>query len=127
MIDGMATAVESRSVQQSAEFLDDNYSDERHPSRRAAVQSLLLYLRGHSNIHLFTHIRSITVDAAGDRANAVVMVATAGVPVESVDVLISVKADLYRFDIEAIRIDDVWRIAKARWQRADLSDLTSSD
>ncbi len=126
-IDGMAEAVEARSVQRSADYLHDDYSDQWHPNRRAAVQSLFGYLRGHSDIHLFTLVRSIDVSEPGDSATAIVFVATAGVPVESLDALVSIKADLYRFDIEVVPADEHWQVAKARWARADISDLTGID
>ena len=41
-----------------------------------------------------------------------------GVPMDSVETAVSVKADLYRFDVQLLQADDAWSITGARWQRA---------
>jgi hypothetical protein len=118
LIDGMELAVESGSVKSAAEWLHNDYADRWHPDRRAAVRSLFGYLRRHDDIHLLTVIRSITVTPAQDTANAVVYLAMSGTPVESPETLISVKADLYRFDLELAVVDGDWRVLSAHWAPA---------
>ena len=124
LIDAMEHAVESGSVESAAELLHTEYSDSWHPDRRAAVRSLFGYLRRHDNIHLFTVIQSITVTPAQDTADAVVYVGMGGTPVESLETLIAVKADLYRFDVRLAAVDGDWRVRSARWARATEAAFT---
>jgi len=104
-------------------FFHARYSDPWHKSRRAATATLIRLMLRHRGVHLFTVIRSVELDAAQDAASAVVYAAMTGVPVESVDALISLKADLYRFDIELVDEDGTWQITASRWQRVDPSVL----
>ncbi len=124
LIDAMEQAVEAGSVKEAAGLLHSDYSDRWHPDRRAAARSLFGYLRRHDNIHLFTLIRSITVTPSQDAADAVVYVAMSGMPVESVETLLSVKADLYRFDVSLAKLDRDWRVRSARWERATEAAFT---
>ncbi|MDJ0741304.1 MAG: hypothetical protein QNJ91_16435 [Gammaproteobacteria bacterium] len=117
LVADMEAAVEDGSVTAAGELLHTEYADEWHPNRRAAVRSLFGYLRRHKDIHLFTVVRSVDVAADGRSADAVVYVAMTGVPVQSVETLLSVNADLFRFDIVLAQSDDAWRARRARWQR----------
>ena len=118
LIDAMEQAVESGSVKDATGLLHSDYSDRWHPDRRAAARSLFGYLRRHDNIHLFTLIKSIVVTPSQDAADAVVYVAMSGTPVDSIEALVSVKADLYRFDVSLATLDGDWRVRSARWERA---------
>ena len=124
LIGAMEQAVESGSVKSAAELLHADYSDQWHPDRRAASRSLFGYLRRHDNIHLFTLIKSIAMTPAQDAADAVVYVAMSGMPVESVETLMSVKADLYRFDVNLATVDGDWLVRSARWTRATEAAFT---
>ncbi len=123
LVDAMEQAVEAGSISDAAEFIDTDYRDARHRSKREAVATLFAYMRRHRQIHLFTVIREVRVDANQTTAATTVYVAMSGRPIESVESLVSVKADLYRFDIELALRDDDWRVTGGKWQRADLSVL----
>lgn len=123
-IDGLVAAVETGSVREVAAFLHPEYRDEWHPNRAAAVRSLLGYLRRHSSIHLFTLVKSLDIAQDHGRAETAVYVAMTGVPAESVETLVALRADLYRFDVGWKKaVDGGWQITTARWVRADLSVL----
>lgn len=116
----LVRAVEEGSAGRAAESLHPQYRDERHAGRAAATRSLLAYLRRHRGIHLFTLVRDLVPAPDGGAAEAVVYVAMTGIPVDSVETLISLKADLYRFDIELLPVEEGdWLISRARWRRAD--------
>lgn len=116
-------AVEDGEPRRAGEVLDPSYRDVRHSDRRGAVASLFWYTRQNHNIHLFTVVSDITVDAVSGTARTDVFVAMAGVPVESVEALVSIRADLYRFDVDWRNVDGTWRVVSSRWQRADMSAL----
>ncbi|MCP5316087.1 MAG: hypothetical protein H6955_21205 [Chromatiaceae bacterium] len=123
LVDGVEVAVESGSVRDAAVFLHDDYQDRFHPNRPAAMRSLLGYLHRHRDIHLLTVVRTIDVAPDGEHADAVVYVAMTGTPVESVETLIALKADAYRFDLQLARQDDEWRVRSAQWRRVAVDTL----
>ena len=105
------------------EALVETYTDNRHPNRAAAIQSLRAYLRYYGSLHLFSVVRSIDLDPAGNRAGAVVFVALTAVPVESVGQLVSVKADAFRFDVQLVFDEDRWQVAASEWRRIGSDDF----
>ena len=116
-------AVEDGSVEGVAQFVHAGYHDRRHRSKDAAMRTLFGYVGRHRNIHLFQLIKDIELAPAGESASAVVYLAMTGVRVDSVQALIALKADLYRFDLELVASDGEWLISGADWRRADLTAL----
>lgn len=108
-------AVESATLRDAAELVADDYRDDHHGNKAAAMRSLFAFTRHQRALHLFTLIDSIDVD--GEFAAAVVHAAVTRVPVESREALVSLNADLYRFDIALSAADGDWLIQTARWQR----------
>lgn len=123
VVAAMETAVEGGSMQQAAELLDSQYKDRWHTNRAMAIRSLLGLTRRHSNIHLFSVIKAVEVLPQGDAASALVYVAMTGIPVESIDALVSLKADLFRFEIQLKEADGEWRIVSSEWERVDPGSL----
>lgn len=119
LIGQIEQAIESRSVREAVDYLHADYSDPRHANRRAAGASLFGLVQRHRSIHLFSLIKTVTPAADQASAQAVVYVAMNGVPVESIDALISLKADLYRFELGLVEQDGEWRVMRSRWERVD--------
>ena len=119
LIEAMQHAVEAGSAQQSADFLHPDYTDPWHDSRRAALRSLFGVMRRHRDINLFTLVKVVELTPRQDRASAVVFVAMTGIPVQSMDALLSLQADLYRFELELAEEKGEWRILNSRWERVD--------
>jgi hypothetical protein len=122
-IEAIATAVEAGKMKPVGENIADDYRDNRHRDKRSALATLYWYLRQHRNIHLFTLVRSLQLDDSGQTARSVVMVAMAGVPIASRASLVSLNADLYRFDVTWRYEEGHWRIAGSEWQRSTLADF----
>lgn len=125
LIESMELALESGSVTDAAQWIAANYADSYHPNKRAVVRSLFGYTRRHRNIHLFTRIQQIEVEADRSVANAVVQVAMTAQPVDSVERLVALKADLYRFEVDFAwdEAEERWLIGHSRWKRANLAAL----
>jgi hypothetical protein len=123
VIDAIEQAAETRSLDGVAEHVADDYSDTWHDSRRAALRSLLVYFQGHQNIHLLTRISDIRLSDDQSSALVTVYVGMAGRPVESAEALLTVNAELYRFDVELQRDGDSYRVMTARWRRASVEDF----
>ena len=111
--------VESRDLTALRDCLAVDYRDTHHADRRAAVQSVLAYRLRHRVVYLFTHFGPIEASGDASTARSTVYVAMTGVPVESLQALISLQADLYRFDLDWRVEDDDYRITRAEWQRVD--------
>ena len=123
-IAAVVKAVEQGESREAGDLLHPDYRDDRHPDKRSALASLFWYTRQHRNIHLFTLVHDVEIDEGAGEARTTVLVAMAGVPLESVETVISVRADLYRFDVDwRLEVDD-WLVSSSRWQRADLSSLS---
>ena len=122
-IEAIASAMEAGEVKQVGENIADDYRDNRHPDKRSAIATLFWYLRQHRSIHLFTLVRSLQLDDSDQTARSVVMVAMAGMPIVSRDSLVSLSADLYRFDVTWRYEAGHWRVTGSQWQRATLDDF----
>jgi hypothetical protein len=116
-------AVEARSLKQAAAYISPDYRDGRGYDRRADTRLLLGYLHRHRNIHLLTRISELQLAADGGSAVVQLYVAMTGVPVESMESLVNIHADLYRFDLQFKVGDEGWQVTRATWQRATSDDL----
>jgi hypothetical protein len=116
-------AVEERALQRVTAILSPEYQDLRGRDYRTVRALLLGYLQRHRNIHLFTRITELELDAEGKRANVRLYAAMTAAPVQAVETLASLHADLHRFDLQFIDGDDGWQLLRADWRRAALSEL----
>ena len=122
-VDGFVDAIEAAAPRAAGDILHSTYRDARHPDKRSAVATLFWYTRRHSAVHLFTLIREIDLDPGAGTARSRIFVAMAGVPIESIETLVSLNADLYRFDVDWQLEEGAWRVVSSRWERVDLSAL----
>ncbi|MDH3638608.1 MAG: hypothetical protein OES09_09105 [Gammaproteobacteria bacterium] len=116
-------AAEGRNIGALAGLVADAYQDGNGYDRRALVRLAQVYLMGHQSIHLLTRTQSIEL-VSPDQAKAKVLVAMTGAPLESVDSLINVRADLFKFEIVLAKTDnEQWQAVSASWQRAGADDF----
>jgi hypothetical protein len=90
--------------------------------RREIVRIAAGYLLRNKSIHLLTQVDRIDI-LDEERARASLFVAMAGSPIASADYLLSLRADLHRFDVELQRQEGGWRLTSARWRRAQAQDF----
>lgn len=122
-IDALEAAVEAGDLRQAASFVATAYADDQHRNKAAAMASLAYHRRRHGEVHLFTLVKGVTVTPDTQRASSVVYIAMTGTPADSVETLVALNADLYRFEIDWVAQDGGWQVARAQWRRARLSDL----
>lgn len=115
-------AVESRSVSAVQAHISEQYSDESGHQRENLTRRLAGYFIAHQSLHLLTQIGPITL-IGEDRAEVTLFVAVAGQPLEATSDLISLRADLMRFDLKLVSESSQWRVRSARWRRADAQDF----
>jgi len=100
----------------SEDYLDDTGQDWKQI--RAAVQ--FQFIRN-PKIHSLKLIKSIEILDDGS-AQATVLVALAGRPIDGVSALTGLKADLIRFNLTFVDPDN-WKLTSARWQPAKPEDF----
>jgi len=111
-------AAESRDIDALAERMHGNYSDQRGYSKKQLSGLLRGYFFRHKNIHLFTRIDSIEL-LAENEAIVLMHVAMAGSAISGVDALSSLRAQIYRFELQLVKQDE-WLLRHAVWGPASI-------
>jgi hypothetical protein len=105
------------------DFVSARYRD-GHGRNRDDLQSLIRYqyLR-HNKVYLLTPIEKLEIAEDGT-ARTTVLAAMASAPVEDPAQLRTVRADVYRFDLELLdEGSGDWKVLSGDWRPADLDDF----
>ncbi len=117
----METAVEKKDLSQFMEYISPQYQDSKSRNRDDIKNIARLHILRNRELHIYKHITQI--DITNDQyAEAVILVAMAGQPIESAQSLIGLRADLMRFKV-SFEFDQVWRVQSAQWSRAGAEDF----
>lgn len=117
-IEAGVQAAENRSVDDLSDLVHDNYIDQQGRNRKQIGLLLRGYFLRHKSIHLFTRIDSIEI-LAENQASVSLHVAMAGTVISDVNALSSLRARIYRFELQLIRQGD-WLLRHASWAPADI-------
>lgn len=120
-IDSAVEEGEARSSDGLVELLHRDFIDQKGNNRLQLGRLLRAYFFRHKNIHLFTRIDNIEI-LGENRASVTMHVAMAGTVISDIDALASLRARIYRFDLELMREDD-WRLRHASWELANIGAL----
>ena len=123
-INSAVTASEQKSLGTLKDIVSEKYADEQGQDKRAIENLLRLHFLRNEALHLYARTASVTLPQP-DRAEAVVLVAMAGVPIASAQELPTLRADLHRFDISFAREAKTWRVQRAAWRRAEIGEFIS--
>ena len=123
MISAGEEAVEARSIIGVLDFISDNYQDNDGRRKQEIKQLIAGYILRNKSIHLLTRVQHVALNDDETRADVILYVGMAGVPVASVDQLVFTRADLYRFDLSLVLEDGAWRVARGSWHQARLEDF----
>lgn len=115
-------AAEARDLGAVKKLVSEAYSDEGGNDRRALLGIVQYYFLRFEALHLLVRIDSIAFPRPG-RARVTAIAAMAGEPIPTAESLGSLRADVYRFDVDLIEEDGQYRLATARWQRAAARDF----
>jgi hypothetical protein len=114
-------AAESRSHNDLAELIDEQYRDQKGWDKKQIKNLARAYFFTHKNIYLFTKIRSIDFQDQ-NRAFVILHVAMAGSAIDDLSALSSLRARVYEFQLQLIK-DDVWLLQQAKWKSANIKDM----
>ena len=115
-------AAEARDAGAVKALISERYRDEQGRDKRAVGATVGFYLLRHHAIHMLTRVDELAFPEA-DRAEAIVFAGLAGNAIPSVDALSSMRADLYRFELELAREDGDWRVTRAGWRKARFNEF----
>lgn len=113
-------AAEDRSAGDVADLIHDSYNDEQKLDKTQIKKILRLYFFRHKNIFLFTKIRDIKFPSENE-ASVTLHVAMAGSVISDASMLSSVRARMYKFDLQLIKSEQ-WLLQKARWKAVSSID-----
>ncbi len=105
------------------ELVSTRYTDGAGRDRRAIVGLLRRQFLDNRAIHLLTRIQRLALPEPA-RAEATVLVALGGAPIDSQAEISSLRADLYEFEL--ILVDEGagdWKVISAAWRRRQTGGL----
>lgn len=120
-------AIESAAGERDAggigEHVSEAYADVRGNDKKAVLALATLHLMRNQAVYTLSRVASLEL-VAPDRAEARVHAALAGQPIPDPAALLTLRADLYRFDV-VLREEEpgVWRVSSATWRPATLADF----
>ncbi|MCP4078503.1 MAG: hypothetical protein GY744_20265 [Gammaproteobacteria bacterium] len=114
-------AAENRSAGDVTDLVHQNYRGQRNLDRNQLEKLLRVYFFRHKNIFLFTKNLEIDLHSDSD-ASVSLHVAMAGSAISSVSMLSSLRARIYKFELELVK-QDKWLLQSAKWYPAGLSDM----
>lgn len=118
----METAAQERDVAALKEHVSEAYGDARGHDKREIGALAGMHLLRNESVHLLTRVRGVEIGPEGE-ARAIALVAMAGAPIPGPELLPTLRADLYRFDVELREEDGAWRITRAEWRPASLAEF----
>ncbi|MDH5388725.1 MAG: hypothetical protein OEY06_09765 [Gammaproteobacteria bacterium] len=121
VIESAKLAAENRSPKDVAVLIDGLYSDDKAHDKKKLISIVSAYFYMHKNIHLFTKIDEI-VFPEDDKAIATVYVAMAGSVISDTSVLTSLRAKIYKFELQLIKKEE-WLLKQAKWERSSFKDM----
>jgi len=119
---GLAAA-ERRSVDDLRDLVTDDFQDNHGHDRRRILGLLRIYFLQHQSIHLFAQTKSIRFPDPRT-ADAVIVVAMAGQPIETPEAAQRLRASIYRFEIRFVSEGSgPWKASRANWDYAQIGDF----
>lgn len=117
------TAAGERDAGEIGEHLSEAYRDARGNDKKDVLGVATLHLMRNQTVYTLSRIASLEL-VAPDRARARVLAALAGQPIPDPAALLTLRADLYQFDV-TLREEEpgVWRVTSADWRPATLADF----
>ncbi len=115
-------SAQGRDAGEMKKHVSEGYSDAKGNDKRAVAQRIAFHLLRNQSVYLLTRVQSVEIAAPG-QARAEVLVAMAGTPIAGPEALLGLRADLYRFDLEFVEEDGVWRVRSADWRPAEAGDF----
>lgn len=116
----MEQAAQQKDVKAFMHHVSKNYQDSQARSWQDIRRIAQIYFLRNKTVHIYKHVTRL--DIIDDSAEAIVLVAMAGQPIDSVESLINIRAELMRFKVQ-FEFDGGWRVRWAEWKPAGPGDF----
>jgi hypothetical protein len=122
-IDQVAESASERAWRAFDAYVADDYGDERGLDKAAVLGLVTRYILANQRIYVFKRVADLRVQDPA-HVSAVVYAALAGQPVERVEDLAGMTADLYRFEIElTATAGGAFQVTRGDWRPAQAQEL----
>lgn len=116
-------AAENKNHSDLGELIADGYIDDKGFTKTKIVKMIRAYFFMHSNIHLLIKIDDI-IFLKENEAFVNLHVAMAGKVIADVNALTSLRARIYKFDLQLIKSEDEeWLLKQAKWKKTQLNNM----
>ena len=123
-IDAVKVAAENRSHKDVAAFIHKSYGDHKGLDKNQLLSKIGGYFLMHKNIHLFTKIEKMVFHSE-NKVLVTLYVAMAGNVISDASVLSSLRAKIYKFELQLIK-EDEWLLQLADWERSSAKEMMRS-
>ena len=123
-IDAAKNAAENRSYVDLAQLIHKEYADHKAMDKSQLVSFTGRYFLTHKNIHLFTKIDEM-VFYSENKVKVTLYAAMAGNVISDVSVLLSLRAKVYKFELQLVK-EDQWLLQLADWQQSSVKEMMQS-
>ena len=114
-------AAEAKDVGVLKDMVADGFQSGQY-DKNTIMRLVTLYLLGHKNLHLFPLTKSLQI-IDQDNATATVLVAIANQPIERADQMLDLHADMLRFNVSYVRVEEEWKVIGVEWERAGAEEF----
>jgi hypothetical protein len=117
----MEESAQQRDIDALMDHVSPDYRDSAGRTREDIRKIAQIQFLRNRKLHIYKHVTQLDmVDETF--AEVIVLVAIAGQPIESVDALNSLRAELMQFKVR-FQFDNRWLMQSAEWGRAGISDF----
>lgn len=117
------TAAEQRDYSTLEAMLADGYTDDQGYDRQGISRLLRLTLMRNRTLHVLSVVRDLHV-VDPETVRATVLVAVAARPLDAVEQLLDLRAELLHFDVRFVSADGSrWQVDQAAWRPASAAEF----
>jgi hypothetical protein len=121
-IDVAIKAVRERDIKPLVNAVSDQYSDRERNDKQRVLSLVRMQFVIHPNLYLVAKLSSVECPEP-TQAHVVMFAALASVPPGVVPDPRQLSADVYRFELTMADEDGTWRVVRASWAPATVTDL----
>ncbi len=121
ILSAMQQNIENGELDKFMDHVSRDYLDGRAHAKQDIRNLARLHILRNRTRHLFHQVTQLQVSQA-QHAQAAILVAMTGQPIESADSLRNLRAELMRFKVDFV-FDDRWQVVSAEWARAGIGDF----
>lgn len=114
----MQTALQKRDISSFMEHIAEDYADDHGRTALDIRRIAQLHVLRNKNLHIFRHITQLDFSDSG-QAQAVILVAVARQPIESLEALKNLRAELLEFKVRFVHAD-TWQATSAQWRAVSI-------